>query len=105
MSKNKGNEARRSLRISIPIAIGLAAAILILIFGPIFDNREIEKAEPNDNGKGAVGSVIPRGNYKYGFDVSHYNEDGIGWKDVRILVERKNRTTKSMKSSKEGIPV
>lgn len=105
MSKNKGNHARRSIRISIPIAIGLAAAILFLIFGPIFGNREIEKAEPNDNGKGAVGSVIPRGNYKYGFDVSHYNEDGIVWKDVRILVDRKNRTTKSIKNSKDVIPV
>lgn len=103
--KKRGKKSRRTIRISIPIAIALAIAVVFLVFHPILGNKEIEKAEPDDNGKTAVGAMIPRGNYKYGFDVSHYNEDGIVWKDVRILVDRKNRTIKSLKNSKDVIPV
>ncbi len=105
LPKKRGKNSCRTIRISIPIAIAVAVAIVFLVIHPILGNKEIDKAEPDDNGKTAIGAMIPRGNYKYGFDVSHYNEDGIVWKDVRILVDRKNRTIKSLKNSKDVIPV
>jgi lysozyme len=86
--------------------ISILAAILILILITLYlGNREINKALPGTSDYEEYGTAVPKGNYKYGIDISHHNNQNIKWSDITIMTDRKGHTVTSLKKAKNIYPV
>jgi len=104
-TKKRHRPSKKAIRISIPVAMAIVASIFLIMIKPIFGGKEIDRADNDGKNGNITGAAVPMGDYKFGFDISHYNSSDIKWNDLKVLVDKKGRTVKSLKKAKDIYPV
>ena len=92
--KGRKRKKRKKIEISIWIIASVIASLTAFILWPyITDRSSAEK-----------GAAVPEGIYRYGLDISHYQEK-IVWDSLMVLTDGARRTTRSKTNAKDIRPI
>ena len=104
--KKRRKKARKKVRVTPKMSlIIIAGCILVAGAAILFNNRDMRKADATASDSSLPGPEVPAGNFDFGIDISHHNKDDIKWDELKVMTDKKGRTTKSIKNAKEITPV
>lgn len=96
--RKTGGKGRKRKKTQIEVSLWIVGAVFLTLslwtIWPYFkDSSSAEK-----------GSIVPKGSYCYGIDVSHYQQN-IQWDSLMVLTDGANRTIRSKLTAKDIKPV
>ena len=94
--RRKGKQKRAGIRISLKVWLAMASFILFALFTLLQHPED----KHHDTGAKAPGRL-----YRYAVDISHHNPGRIVWDSLRVMIDSKGNTTKSVKRAEDILPI
>ncbi len=96
--RKPSRRSRRNKKIQIKVSIWAVSAVLMALC--VWTIWPYLKDRPSSE----KGSVVPKGTYCYGIDISHYQQD-IQWDSLMVLTDGARRTIRSKLTAKDIKPI